>query len=248
MGLSGSVRKILRDTHLPITFTEADRQLPFPHNWPLYVPVIINGMEFQRGFLDGGASLNILPYSVFKAAGIPSSHLVNQPITISGFGNHSQQSMGFVQVDLIVGPIRSATKFHVIDSETTYQALLGRTWMHRYAAVPSTYHQCMKGIYKNGLVTIVGSQKPFKPEESHMADAIFYNDANEEEPPAPPRGIPIPKWDEISKEGSPSTGNPNEKKRARDAILAKARAPAEDNVGPKVVKYMRPDGKEVYRL
>ncbi|KAF7138338.1 hypothetical protein RHSIM_Rhsim07G0161100 [Rhododendron simsii] len=50
------------------------------------------------------------------------------------------------------------------------------------------------------------------------------------EPPAPLRGIPIPKWDENSKEGSPSTGNPNEKKRARDAILAKARAPAEDNL------------------
>ncbi|KAF7142245.1 hypothetical protein RHSIM_Rhsim05G0166400 [Rhododendron simsii] len=109
--------------------------------------------------------------------------------------------------------------------------------MHRYAVVPSMYHQCMKGIYKNGLVTIVGSQKPFKLEESHMADAIFYNDANEEEPPAPPRGIPIPKWDEISKEGSPSIGNPNEKKRARDAILAKARVPAEDNVDLKVVKY-----------
>ncbi|KAF7151919.1 hypothetical protein RHSIM_Rhsim02G0152000 [Rhododendron simsii] len=66
-----------------------------------------------------------------------------------------------------------------------------------------------------------------------------------EEPPAPPRGIPIPKWDEISKEGSPSTGNPNEKKRAIDAILAKARAPAEDNIGPKVVKYTRPDAKDL---
>ncbi|KAI8555261.1 hypothetical protein RHMOL_Rhmol05G0161100 [Rhododendron molle] len=93
-----------------------------------------------------------------------------------------------------------------------------------------------------------GFSQPFKPEESHMANAIFYNDANEEEPPAPPRGIPIPKWDEISKEGSPSTSNPNEKKRARDVILAKARAPAEVNVGPKVAKYTRPDGKEVYHL
>ncbi|KAG5552800.1 hypothetical protein RHGRI_010788 [Rhododendron griersonianum] len=52
-----------------------------------------------------------------------------------------------------------------------------------------------------------------------MADAIFYNDANEEEPPAPPRDIPIPEWDEISKEDSPCTSNPNAKKRARYAIL-----------------------------
>lgn len=43
--------------------------------------------------MDGGASLNILPYSTFKAAGIPNSHLVEHPI-ISDFGNHSQQTMG----------------------------------------------------------------------------------------------------------------------------------------------------------
>ncbi|KAI8550803.1 hypothetical protein RHMOL_Rhmol06G0135900 [Rhododendron molle] len=42
---------------------------------------------------------------------------------------------------------------------------------------------------------------------------------------------------------SPSTSNPNEKKQARDAILAKARAPAEVDVGPKVVKYTRPDAE-----
>ncbi|KAI8567934.1 hypothetical protein RHMOL_Rhmol02G0159700 [Rhododendron molle] len=45
----------------------------------------------------------------------------------------------------------------------------------------------------------------------------------------------------VMMEGSPSTSNPNEKKRARDAIMAKARAPAEVDVGPKVVKYTRPD-------
>lgn len=38
MGLSSSVRKMLRDNHISITFTEADRQLSFPHNRPLYVP------------------------------------------------------------------------------------------------------------------------------------------------------------------------------------------------------------------
>ncbi|KAG5552838.1 hypothetical protein RHGRI_010819 [Rhododendron griersonianum] len=52
----------------------------------------------------------------------------------------------------------------------------------------------------------------------------------------------------ISKEGSPSTSNPKEKKRARDTILAKARAPAEDNVGPKVVRYTRPDERHCLAL
>lgn len=104
MGLSGSIRKTLRENHLPITFTEADRQLQFPHNRPSFVPITMDGVEFQRGFMDGGACLNVLPYSTFKAAGILATHLVEQPITISGFENHSQRSMGVLQVDLIVGP------------------------------------------------------------------------------------------------------------------------------------------------
>ncbi|KAH7838078.1 hypothetical protein Vadar_021711 [Vaccinium darrowii] len=169
--------------------------------------------------MDGGASLNIIPYSTFKVAEIPANHLVKQPITISGFGNHGQQTMGFVQMDLVVGKIRSTTKFHVMDSETSYQALLGRTWMHH-------------------------SQKPFKFDECHMADAIFYDDVNKEESPVPPRALPIPKWSNISEGESPSTSGDSNKKGIRDEISVMSL----DNNPLKVTKYVRPDGKEVYRL
>ncbi|KAH7855994.1 hypothetical protein Vadar_031458 [Vaccinium darrowii] len=99
--------------------------------------------------------------------------------------------------------------------------------------------QCM-GL----LVTIIGSQKPFKPDESHMADAIFYDDVNEDESPVPPRGIPIPKWSDISKDDCPSTSGGSNKKRIRDDTGVASL----DTKPLRVTKYVRPDGKEVYRL
>ncbi|GMP66142.1 hypothetical protein CsSME_00026618 [Camellia sinensis var. sinensis] len=202
ISVSGSVRKVFRDNSLAITFTEANKQVLFPHNRPLYVSVFINRMEFQRGFMDGGASLNVMPYSTFQAAGIPQMHLVRQPISITGFGSQKIKTIGHVQLDLAMGPIRSTTKFHVIEVETTYQALLGRTWLHRYVAIPSTYHQCVKAIYNNEVVAIAGSQKPFRVNEAHMADAVFYNHVDEDEPLLPLQGTPIPNWDDVSEEDS----------------------------------------------
>ncbi|GMQ03611.1 hypothetical protein CsSME_00049357 [Camellia sinensis var. sinensis] len=236
MSVSGSVRKVFRDNSLAITFTEADKQVPFPHNRPLYVPVFINGMEFQRGFMDGGASLNVMPYSTFQTTGIPQKHLVRQPISITGFGNQKIKTMGHVQLDLVVGPIRSTTKFHVIEAETTYQALLGRTWLHRYAAIPSTYHQCVKVIYNNEVVAVAGSQKPFRVDEAHMANVVFYNHVDEDEPPLPLRGTPVPDWDDFSEEGS---SPPRRKTFTKSEPSRKL---------PRVTRIQTKDGRVIYRL
>ncbi|XP_028090500.1 uncharacterized protein LOC114290737 [Camellia sinensis] len=217
-------------------FDQFDKQVPFPYNRPLYVPVFINGMEFQRGFMDGRASLNVMPYSTFQATGISHKHLVRQPISITGFGNQKIKTIGHVQLDFTVGPIRSTTKFHVIEAETTYQALLGRTWLYRYTAIPSTYHQCVKAIYNNEVVAITGSQKPFQVDEAHMANEAFYNHVDEDEPPLPLQGTPIPNWDDLSEEDA----SPYRRKMfARSKPSRKL---------PKVTRLQTEDGRVVYHL
>ena len=177
-----------------------------------------------------------MPYSTFQAAEIPQKHIVRQPISITNFGSQKIKTIGHVQLDLAVGPNRSTTKFHVIEAETPYQALLGRTWLHRYAAIPSTYHQCVKAIYNNEVVAIAGSQKPFRVDEAHMADAVFYNHVDEDEPPLPLRGTPIPNWDDLSEGDSSPPGRKTFTKSEPSRKL------------PKVTRFQTKDGKVVYRL
>ncbi|GMP49449.1 hypothetical protein CsSME_00016420 [Camellia sinensis var. sinensis] len=162
----------IQEDYGAITFSEADRAYPFLHNRPLFVTAYFNDVEFKRLFLDGGASINIITADTFAKAGIPESRMVRQPITITGFGGEKKVTKGHVVVDLAVGEIRSPTKFYVIEADTNYHMILGRAWMHRYGAIPSSYHQCVKAKLGKRTVTINVFEKPFGVEEAHYSDAL----------------------------------------------------------------------------
>ncbi|GAA0143301.1 hypothetical protein LIER_04019 [Lithospermum erythrorhizon] len=68
----------------------------------------------------------------------------------------------------------SSSWFHVIDSKTTYNMLLGRPWIHANNVVPSTLHQCFK-YTKNGVEkTVLADDNPFVEAEAHFVDAKYY--------------------------------------------------------------------------
>ncbi|XP_070003570.1 uncharacterized protein [Nicotiana sylvestris] len=64
----------------------------------------------------------------------------------------------------VAGTIQG-TKFHVIEDDMRYNALLGRPWIHSMRAMPSTLHQMMKFPTKDGVKTVYG--------EHHAAKEMF---------------------------------------------------------------------------
>jgi hypothetical protein len=83
--------------------------------------------------------------------------------------------MGTISLVLKLEKVTTYVKFHVIDAATSYNAILGRPWLHENKIVPSTLHQCLK--YKDPLgevVTIFADKKPFTVAESFYVDAKFY--------------------------------------------------------------------------
>ena len=64
----------------------------------------------------------------------------------------------------------------IIDVDTSYNALLGRPWMHNNFAIPSTYHQCIKYPLPKSRNegTIVADNDPFSGIAAYYADARFY--------------------------------------------------------------------------
>jgi hypothetical protein len=107
--------------------------------------------------------------------------------------------------------------------------------MHKYAIVPSSYHQCLKGIWGGKKVTIRASENPFDVHEAHLSDAVYFSELGEEPQAitARPRGVKIPRWEDIKddKQGG----------RERDAPVAEAAAPR------KITK-TKEGGKTVYYL
>ena len=67
--------------------------------------------------------------------------------------------------------MESNALFHVIDAKTTYNMLLGRSWIHQNGVVSSTLHQCFKYCRNGKVKTVVADAKPFTMAEAHYADA-----------------------------------------------------------------------------
>ncbi|CAL2237142.1 unnamed protein product [Prunus armeniaca] len=145
-----------------IVFTDEDIEVPYSdHKRPFYLEGQINDVFIRRALVDTGSSVNILPLSVLTATGIPLSKIVKSQTNISGFRNKSEVTVGHMQVNLKVGPIRSLTKFYVVDVDVAYHAFLIRPWLNKHKLVVSTYHQCVKGRIGLRPLRISGNQAPF---------------------------------------------------------------------------------------
>ena len=194
--------KMAREQEDVITFSAKDRQHHFLHNKPLYVEAKANELGVRRALVDNGASVNLMPQSIFKALPHGQDRLIPHEVTLSGFDSNKSKTMGHIMVDLKVGPIRGPTRFHVLEEETSYHLLLGRPWIHAHNCVPSTLHQCLKASIKGKIVHINATKAPFTAAEAHLAEAILFDETalTEASMMTRPRGVPLIRSEEEIKQ------------------------------------------------
>lgn len=100
--------------------------IPTQRNGSLYITTKVRAIELRRVLLGVGLSLNIISLDVLDDIGVPGEKIQKQPFEISNFNGTRTYTIGSISLDLTVGPIRAAHRFHVIDSQTSYHVLLGR--------------------------------------------------------------------------------------------------------------------------
>lgn len=107
--------------------------------------------------------------------------------------------------------------------------------MHKYAIVPSSYHQCLKGIWAEKKVMVRASDRPFVAHEANLSNALCFTKMSEAAQAviAKPHGVKIPKWEDIK--------NEKENTWQRDPVSA-------DATTPKKITKVRERGKMVYCL
>ena len=86
--------------------------------------------------------------------------------------------MGTLEIKLLIGPATSVTMFQVLRIPTSFNLLLGRPWIHRVGAIPSSLHQKVKFIHEGQVVTIQSAEDVFIPAEpvlqiSHSDDDLL---------------------------------------------------------------------------
>jgi hypothetical protein len=111
------------------------------HLKPLYVRGHIDGKPISRMLVDDGATVNLMPYSVFKKLGREDNELMKTNLMLNGMGGNPMKVRGVVSMDLTIGSKSLATAFFVIEVQGNYSVILGRDWIHANRCIPSTLYQ-----------------------------------------------------------------------------------------------------------
>ncbi|KAM1116010.1 hypothetical protein ACFXTH_006495 [Malus domestica] len=134
------------------------------HLKPIYVTAHVEGVPFKRVLVDGGAAVNVLPAKQMKRLGRGTEDLIPTDLTVSSFSGTITKTHGILPLEVDLGFKQIMLAFFVVDSTSTYGALLGRDWIHQSLAIPSTLHQQM----------VEAESRPFLP-TTNIAEVSFYN-------------------------------------------------------------------------
>jgi hypothetical protein len=110
------------------------------HNRTLFMFGDIDDLPINCIMVDGGLAINLLPLRTLKKIGYSQRVLSHSNVVIHSFNQAGQEAMGTISLVLKLEKFMTYVKFHVIDASTSYNALLGRPWLHENKIAPSTLH------------------------------------------------------------------------------------------------------------
>jgi hypothetical protein len=113
---------------------------PGAHMKPLFIRGHLGGMLIGHVLVDGGASVNILPLSLFKKLRHVEGDLKRTNLSLSGFAGDPTEAKGIICKELTVRSKTMPTTFFMVDVKGCYNMLLGRDWIHANECVSSTLH------------------------------------------------------------------------------------------------------------
>ena len=80
--------------------------------------------------VDGGASVNLMPYTTFRKLGKGPGDLIETDMMLKDFGGNASKARGAMNVELTIGSKTSLTTFFIIDGKGSYSLILGHDWIH----------------------------------------------------------------------------------------------------------------------
>jgi hypothetical protein len=96
------------------------------HMRPLYLGGYVNGKPLTKMFVDGGAAVNVMPYTTFRKLGMGLGDLTPTSIILNDFASNPSDTKGCVHVELMIGSKTLLMTFFVIEGKGAYSLLLGR--------------------------------------------------------------------------------------------------------------------------
>jgi hypothetical protein len=113
------------------------------HLKALFLKGYVNGKPVTRMLVDGGAAVNLMPYTVLRKIGKSDEDLTQTDMMLVDFEGNVSPAQGAICVELTIGSKTLPTAFFVIKGTGSYNLLLGRDWIHVNCCIPTTMHHPM---------------------------------------------------------------------------------------------------------
>jgi hypothetical protein len=157
----------LRYSVVLISFFRDDQLTSFsePGKFPLVLDPVVAGSQLTRVLIDGGSGLNLLFTSTLKKMELDISKMLT-PSKVPFYGvvpGNVATLLGSVVLPLTFGMKDNYRteyiKFEVADFDSSYHAILGRSALAKFMAVPHYVYLLLKMPGKTGVLTLRGGLK-----------------------------------------------------------------------------------------
>ena len=115
-----------------------------PYDDALVVTLRIGGFDVKRVLVDQGIAVKIMYPDLYKGLNLKSEDLTAYATPLISFEGKIVISKGQIRLPIQTDSEVVEVDFIVVDSYSTYTAIVARPWLQALGAVSSTLHQKMK--------------------------------------------------------------------------------------------------------
>jgi hypothetical protein len=116
---------------------------PGAHMKLLFIRGHLDRTPIRHKLIDRGASVNILPLSLFKKLSRIEGDLKHTNLSVKGFAGDPTEAKGIICKEVTVGRKTVPMAFFMVEVNGCYNMLIRQDWLHANECVPSTLHQCV---------------------------------------------------------------------------------------------------------
>jgi hypothetical protein len=109
---------------------------------PPFIREHLDETSIKHMLVDGGASINTLPLSLFEKLSHVKGDLKRTNHSLSSFAGYPTEAKGIICKELRVES-KTMPTFFMVDVKGCYNVLLRRDWIHANECLPSALHQCV---------------------------------------------------------------------------------------------------------
>ena len=109
--------------------------------------LVFLGRRVSFVLLDNGSTSNVCPLATTIALGYAPSDFGPSTQTVRAYDSTWREVMSTLEIELLIGSTAFVVVFQVLRIPASFNLLLGRPWIHRVGAIPSSRHQKVKFIH-----------------------------------------------------------------------------------------------------